>query len=182
MNSFKKNLISLISAGILVFISMSSVLSSSPGEGATVSKMALITIEGSMQINAAPAAVWSALTDADKVQQWCPYWKDAAAAQPLSKVGQTIKYTDNWGNVGKSVVIYAKASEELRLAHVPDDGSYVCQAKFVLQPKGSATVVAVTEQYSDALDVPTDRDTAAQAKKEIEGYMAALKTIAEKQP
>jgi hypothetical protein len=109
-----------------------------------VSKMALITVDGSVEIDAAPAKVWSALTDADKV-----------------------------------VVIYVDAGKELRLAHVPDSGSYLCQARFTVSGQGTHTLVHVTEQYSDALDVPTDRDTAI-SKQMIAKYLGELKVLAEK--
>jgi len=110
-----------------------------------VSKMALITVDGSVEIDAAPAKVWSALTDADKV-----------------------------------VVIYVDAGKELRLAHVPDSGSYLCQARFTVSGQGTHTLVHVTEQYSDALDVPTDRDTAMISKQMIAKYLGELKVLAEK--
>lgn len=182
MRTSKDFLMILLSAGIIFsFLLFADLLLSGQDDGVAVSKMALITCEGSTQIDATPSVVWTALTDADMAQQWCPYWKDAEATHALTKVGQTISYTDNWGNTGKSVVIYAKPNQELRVAHVPDDGSYVCQTKFVLQPNGENTAVTVTEQYSDNLDVPTDRDTAAQVKKEIESYIASLKAVAEKQ-
>ena len=146
-----------------------------------VSKLALMTFQGGIEIKAAPSSVWAALTEPDKVQQWCPYWKTGKITQPLSMVGQTVTYTDNWGSVGKSVVIFANKNTELRLANVPDDGSYVCQTRYILQAKGPNTLVTVTEQYSDKLDVPTDRDTAVQVKQEIEKYLPILKMVAEKQ-
>lgn len=163
-----------------LLIVLGSVVLVAHSQNLAVSKLALMTFEGKMEIKAPPAQVWAALTDADKVQSWCPYWKTAKLTQPLSSVGQSVTYTDSWGNGGKSVVIYVDKGKELRVAHVPNDGSYVCQAKFQLEPKGATTVVAVTEQYSDKLEVPVDKDTAAQTKAEIAKYMAALKTLAEK--
>jgi uncharacterized protein YndB with AHSA1/START domain len=145
-----------------------------------VSKMALITVDGSVEIDAAPAKVWSALTDADKVQSWCPMWKQVPAGmKSLGTLGQAIAFEDEYGNAGKSVVIYVDAGKELRLAHVPDSGSYLCQARFTVSGQGTHTLVHVTEQYSDALDVPTDRDTAI-SKQMIAKYLGELKVLAEK--
>ena len=149
--------------------------------GVSVSKMALVTIDGSVEIGAPPAEVWSALTDGDKVQSWCPMWKKApVATRSLASLGASIAFQDEYGNAGKSVVIYVEPAKELRVAHVPDNGSYLCQAKFVLEGKGSGTVVKVTEQYSDALEVPTDRDTATTTKNAIAKYLGDLKALAEK--
>ncbi len=150
------------------------------GQTVAVSKMALMTFTGTMEVKAPPAQVWAALTDGAKIQSWYPGWKGATGVKSLAVMGASIAYKDEWGNPGKSVVLYAMKDKELRLAHVPDDGSYVCQVKFKLEPKGAGTMVTATDQYSDNLDVPLDRDTAATAKASMMKYLAALKATAEK--
>jgi len=145
-----------------------------------VSKMALMTFEGDMMVQAPPAVVWSTLTDADKVQSWCPLWKNAKMAKALTAVGQSLDYMDEYGNAGKSVVIYLDPGKELRLAHVPDNGSYVCQAVIQLTADGAGTQVHFSEQYSDAIEAPLDKDTAVQSKLEMETYLKAFKDLAEK--
>jgi uncharacterized protein YndB with AHSA1/START domain len=150
------------------------------GQTVTVSKMALMTFTGTMEVKAAPAHVWAALTDGPKAQSWYPGWAGATGVKSLAMLGASIGFKDEWGNPGKSIVLYALKDKELRLAHMPDDGSYVCQVKFKLEPKGAGTMVTATEQYSDNLDVPLDRDTAATAKASMMKYLTALKTAAEK--
>lgn len=145
--------------------------------GAT--KMALVTLNGEMEIDASQSEVWAALTDAETAQSWCPYWQNANTTEPMNTVGASIAFKDAWGNGGRSVVLYAEEAKELRFAHVPNDGSYLCQVKFSLKENGSGTAVSVTEQYSDNLDVPLDRDTAEQTSHEIKKYMTALRVIAE---
>lgn len=150
-------------------------------QNVTVSKMALLTFTGSAEVKAAPAQVWTALTEIDKMKAWYPGWKNVAAtARPLAAVGQMLDYVDEWNNAGKTVVLFLAKNQELRIAHVPNDGSYVCQLKFKLEPKGVSTLVTVVDQYSDALDVPTDKDTALLAKNGMMKYLAALKAVAEK--
>jgi uncharacterized protein YndB with AHSA1/START domain len=147
----------------------------------TVSKMALVTIDGSIDIAAPPAKVWAALTDADKVQSWCSMWTlPPAGGKSLATIGNTVTFKDEYGNTGKSVVLYVDPMKELRIAHVPDNGSYVCQAKFILEGKGSATTVTVKEQYSDDMNVPVDHDTALKSKNGIAKSLADLKAMAEK--
>lgn len=150
------------------------------GQTVAVSKMALMTFTGTMEVKAPPAQVWAALTDGAKIQSWYPGWKGATGVKSLTTVGASIAYKDEWGNPGKSVVLYAAKDKELRLANVPDDGSYVCQVKFKLEAKRTGTMVTVTDQYSDNLDVPLDKDTAAIAKASMMKYLAALKVAAEK--
>ncbi|HET6349684.1 MAG TPA: SRPBCC domain-containing protein [Candidatus Krumholzibacteria bacterium] len=150
-------------------------------DNVSVSKMALVTMDGSVDIAASPAKVWSTLTDADKIQSWCPMWKEPPkGGASLASLGNAVSFTDDYGNPGKSVVVYVDAMKELRIAHVPDNGSYVCQVKFNLEGKGNTTTVKVTEQYSDDMNVPLDKDTALQTKTEIAKYLANLKTEAEK--
>ena len=150
-------------------------------DNVSVSKMALVTVDGTIEIGAPPATVWSALTDADKVQSWCPIWtQPPMGAKSLATMGAMVAFKDEYGNTGRSVVIYVDPAKELRIAHVPDNGSYVCQVKFLLEGKGGATVVKVTEQYSDAMDVPTDRDTALTTKNGIAKSLTDLKAMAEK--
>lgn len=150
-------------------------------QNVAVSKMALMTFTGSIEVKAAPAQVWAALTEIDKMKAWYPGWKNAAATtKPLTAAGQMLDYVDEWNNAGKTVVIYLAKNQELRLAHTPNDGSYVCQLKFKLEPKGAATLVTAVDQYSDALEVPTDKDTALIAKNGMLKYLAGLKAVAEK--
>ncbi|HEU4363929.1 MAG TPA: SRPBCC domain-containing protein [Candidatus Krumholzibacteria bacterium] len=165
---------------VFAFVLVSFAAGLARAQDVSVSKLALMNFDGNVVIDAPATAVWSALTDADKAMSWCPLWKSAKNPQALTKVGNSIAFVDQWNNAGKSVVILADAGRELRLAHVPDDGSYVCQVKIVLAPSGSGTKVSVTEQYSDALDAPTDKDTALTMQKEIGSYLTALKSLAEK--
>lgn len=149
------------------------------GQNVAVSKLALMTFEGKMDVNVAPSQVWTALTTGSQIPQWNPLWKTGLPAS-LTTVGQAVPFVDSWGNRGTSVVLFVDRGKELRVAHMPQDGSFVCQVKFRLEPKGGGTMVTVTEQYSDVLDVPLDRDTAATVKQEVTQYMAALKRVAEK--
>lgn len=150
-------------------------------QSVAVSKMALMTFTGSIEIKAAPAQVWAALTEIDKMKAWYPGWKNAVATtKPLAAVGQMLDYVDEWNNAGKTVVLFFAKNQELRLAHTPNDGSYVCQLKFKLEVKGASTVVTAVDQYSDGLDVPVDKDTALIAKNGMMKYLAALKAVVEK--
>jgi len=165
---------------LLISILLFGIVTVAFGQSVTVSKMALMTFTGTMEVKATPAQVWAALTDGGKIQSWYPGWKGATGVKSLAMIGASISYKDEWGNPGKSVVIYAAKDKELRLAHVPDDGSYLCQVKFKLEAKRTGTTVTAADQYSDNLDVPLDKDTAATAKASMMKYLAELKAAAEK--
>lgn len=149
-----------------------------PDEG--ISKMALVRIEAAARIEAPASRVWSVLTGPETAPSWCPLWSDPPLTPgPLDEVGRSIRFRDEFGNEGLSVVVFAAAPKELRIAHVPDNGSYLCQTTIALTAQGRTTSLAVTEQYSDQLDVPVDRDTAAATRDGIRGYLAELKRLAE---
>jgi len=165
---------------VLVCLSLFAVPSIA-ADNVAVSKMALVTLDGSVDIAAPVAKVWATLTDADKVQSWCPMWSSPpAGGKSLTAVGNSVAFKDDWGNSGTSVVVFVNPMKELRIAHVPENGSYMCQVKFMLENSGAGTSVKVVEQYSDDMNVPTDKDTALQMKNEIAKYMSDLKAMAEK--
>ena len=133
-----------------------------------------------MEIAAPPSVVWARLTQGKNLVTWCPVWKNPSNAKvSLAKVGDVLDYTDQWGNGGRSVVTYFSPSKELRIAHEPNDGSYLCQAKITLSPKGNATIVRYVEQYTDESS-PADLDaTAKKMESEMSATLASLKKSAE---
>jgi uncharacterized protein YndB with AHSA1/START domain len=133
------------------------------------------------EVAASPAAVWAQLTQGKNLVTWCPIWKGAANAKAsLAKVGDVLDFTDEYGHGGRSVVTYLVRDKELRVAHEPNDGSYLCQAKITLTPKGKSTLVEYVEQYTDESS-PADLDaTAKKMEGEMATSMAALKKSAER--
>jgi uncharacterized protein YndB with AHSA1/START domain len=162
-----------------VLVLVAGAMSGVQGQTVTVAKMALVSFTSTMEVKASPAQVWAAITEPAKAKGWYPHWKGAPQTQALAAVGQSINFVDEWSNAGKSVVLFVDKNKELRVAHMPNDGSYVCQVKFKLEPKGSGTVVTVIDQYSDDLNVPLDKDTAAKVKEGTTKYMAALRAAVE---
>jgi uncharacterized protein YndB with AHSA1/START domain len=154
-------------------------MSGANGQNVTVAKMALMSFTSTIEVKASPAQVWAAITEPAKAKAWYPSWKNAKETQALATVGQSIGFVDEWANAGKSVVLFVDKNKELRVAHMPNDGSYVCQVKFKLEPKGPGTVVTIVDQYSDDINVPLDKDTAAKVKEGMTKYMASFKATVE---
>jgi len=143
----------------------------------------MVRIHAQTSVAAAPPAVWSALTQGKTLVTWCPVWKNPANAKvSIAKVGDVLDYTDEWGHGGRSVVTYLARDRELRIAHEPNDGSYVCQAKVVLTPKGNTTVVDYWEQYSDESAANARSATMSKMDVEITRTLASMKSAAEKHP
>ena len=126
-------------------------------------------------VAAPPTAVWAALTTGKSLVTWCPVWKNAANAKVnLTKVGDTLEFLDEWGNGGRSVVTFVNADRELRVAHEPTDGSYLCQARLLLTPMGSGTQVTYVEQYTDESSEADRKATAAKTETAMKATLAGL--------
>jgi len=162
-----------------LFVLLVVTIPSARGQGVAVKKMALMSFTGSVEVKATPLQIWPALTEPAKAKLWYPGWKNTVETQNLSAVGQSLGFVDEWANAGKSIVLFVNKNKELRMAHMPNDGSYVCQVKFKLEPKGTGTLVTIIDQYSDEADVPLDRDTAAQVKAGMAKYLTDLKMVVE---
>lgn len=131
---------------------------------------------------AAPAgAVWTQLTSGKNLVTWCPVWKSPKnAAVNIVKVGDVLDFTDQWGGGGRSVVTYLVKGKELRVAHEPNKGDYICQAKLMLTPTASGTRVDYWEQYTDE-SAPKDMEaTAAKMETDMSAMLAAMKQGCEK--
>lgn len=112
---------------------------------------------------------------------WCPVWKSPANATiHLTKVGDALDFTDQWGNGGRSIVTYLARNKELRVAHEPNDGSYMCQAKITLTASGAGTAVHYMEQYTDESAAKDFEATAQKMQATMAAMLAALKQGAEK--
>ncbi len=138
-------------------------------------------IHAQIEIGAPPAAVWTYVTTGKNMVTWCPVWKSPANATiHLTKVGDALDFTDQWGNGGRSIVTYVARDKELRVAHEPNDGSYMCQAKITLTASGAGTAVNYTEQYTDESAAKDFEATAQKMQATMAQMLAALKKGAEK--
>jgi uncharacterized protein YndB with AHSA1/START domain len=148
---------------------------------AQVKQIPVVRLEASTTIAAPPAAVWTWLTTGKNLVTWCPEWKAPGNAKVnLSKVGDVLEFTDQWGNGGRSIVTFLKPNEEVRVAHEPTDGSYLCQARVLLTPSGSGTTVRYIESYTDESAAKDLEATAAKVQAEMATTLASLKQGAEK--
>ena len=148
---------------------------------AEMKQVPTVRLHAEALVNAPPAAIWAQMTHGKNLITWCPMWKNAKnAAVHLMKVGDVLDYSDAWGNGGRSVVTYIAGSKEIRVAHEPSSGSYMCQSKLVLEPKGVATLVHYWEQYTDESKPEDLQATATKMQAEMDKTLADLKAQVER--
>jgi hypothetical protein len=143
---------------------------------ADVKQIPVVRLDTAVEVSATPTKVWAFMTAGKNLVAWCPYWKSSKNAETnISKVGAVLDFTDDWGNGGRSVITYLDANKELRIAHEPNDGSYMCQARLLLHPSDTGTQLHYIEQYTDE-SAPKDLEqTAAKMLKEMEKTLAFIK-------
>jgi len=161
---------------VLWILSSAAVLATAPAAFAEHSQVPVVRVHAQSQIAAPPAAVWAWMTQGRNFVTWCPQWKAPANAKTsITKVGDVLEYTDEWGNGGRSIVTYMVTGKELRVAHEPNKGDYMCQAKFILETVGTGTRVHLWDQYTDESSATDRQATATKMDTELANTLAMLK-------
>ena len=161
---------------VLWILSSVIVLAATPAAFADHTQVPVVRVHAQAQIAAPPAAVWAWMTQGKNLVTWCPQWKAPSNAKTsIAKVGDVLEYTDEWGNGGRSIVTYMVKGKEMRVAHEPNKGDYMCQAKFILEPVGAGTHVQLWDQYTDESPATDLQATAQKMETELAGTLAALK-------
>jgi len=133
-----------------------------------------LTLEA--EIAAPPETVWKHLTTGKNLVTWCPVWKsETNASVVLTKVGDSLDFTDAWGNGGRSVVTFLAAGKELRVTHEPNDGSYLCASRVTIAAAGKGTRLTWVEQYTDESAEADRNATAAKMTEDMQASIEALK-------
>lgn len=140
----------------------------------------VVRLSDGVEVAAPPATVWKAITTGKSLVNWCPDWKsDANAKVNLTKVGDTLDYTDGWGNGGHSVVTYIDPDHEIRVADEPSNGSYMCQTRIILEPAAGGTAVTYVQQYTDESSKEDREATITKMEDGMAKTLDALKKVAE---
>jgi uncharacterized protein YndB with AHSA1/START domain len=148
---------------------------------AEVREGTIVRLDATAEIGAPPADVWRVMTTGKNLVTWCPMWKSSTNEHVvITKVGDVLDFTDEWGNGGRSVVTYCDPGKELRIAHEPSDGSYVCQARLVLASAPAGTVVTYVEQYTDDGDAEARASVARTTHASMEETLEALRGAVER--
>lgn len=140
----------------------------------------MMRVNAETEVAAPPASVWQVLTSGKNLATWCPVWKSPRnSTVSVTKVGDVLDFTDQWGHGGRSIVTFFAKDRELRVAHEPNDGSYVCQARLTITPSAKGSKVSWLEQYTDESAAKDAQATAVKMQAEVDAGLAAVKKLAE---
>jgi hypothetical protein len=130
---------------------------------------------GEITVNASPQAVWAVLTDLQKFSGVMGL-EYKGAARKMEKVGDNaaVKYG---GDPGTWILVYAKPGNELRYAWEPDNGTYLCQERWLLAPAGKGTKVSYEDRYTES--GPQTAEAIAEQIKSYNQALARLKSVCE---
>jgi hypothetical protein len=145
-------------------------------------RITLVRLESHVEIAAGSPQVWAHLTrGADLATCW-PVWSAPEnAGRVLAAPGDRLAFTDEWGNGGLSIVTFVAEGKELRIADEPDDGSYICQTRFLLEAAGAnRTILTWVESYSDESPAEDQAATAAKVRAGMEKTLAEFASLAGK--
>jgi outer membrane protein OmpA-like peptidoglycan-associated protein len=127
-------------------------------------------------VAAAPDAVWGWITNGKNLVTWCPVWKSGENAKVhITKIGDVLDFSDEWGNGGRSIVTFVNKDKELRVAHEPDNGSYMCQSKFLVAATPTGAHVTWVEQYTEEQPPAIADKNASDMELQMSATLQALK-------
>ncbi|MFQ5676613.1 MAG: SRPBCC family protein [bacterium] len=139
-------------------------------------KLGAQSFSGEVTINATPARVWEVLTDVGQLTEIMDY-EYVGGAKKFVKVGDDaqVKF---WGDTCGFLLVRANPNKELRFNLDPDNGSYICNCRWVLTESGSGTKVWFEERYTES--GPQSQEDLNSQLKETNKKFARLKLKAEK--
>lgn len=119
------------------------------------------SFSGEVTINAAPDRVWEVLTDVGQLTEILGY-EYISGAKEFGNVGDEAQ-VKVWGDASSFMLIRANRTKELRFNLDPENGSYICNCRWVLSKSGNGTKVWFEERYTES-GPQTKEDLEAQAK------------------
>jgi len=133
------------------------------------------SFSGEITIDATLDQVWSVLTDAGQLTEIMGY-DYLGGAKQFGTVGNEAR-VKVWGDVCGFMLIRSDQTKELRFNLDPENGSYICNCRWVLSSSGKGTKVWFGERYTES-GPQTKEDLEAQVKDGNERF-ARLKRKAE---
>lgn len=131
--------------------------------------------KGSVEINASAEKVWAVLTD---LQTFTPAigFEFLSGKEKVDAVGDTARIKV-WSDNTTYLLTYADVNNELRFALEPDNASYICQKRWLLESNGKKTKLTLIDIYTESgkqSQESLDKQVADWEKK-----LAKLKELAE---
>jgi hypothetical protein len=144
----------------------------------TSKRSALVRIEGHVDLQRTPAQVWSALVSPKGLAALTGV-QLPDSAQGIAKVGDSTT-ASVWSDKGTLVCTQAVEAKELRISFEPENASYVCADRILLEPaRGGGTRLAITDRYSDDHMDTVDK-TSKEVAAEMSRHLSAFQAVAER--
>lgn len=134
------------------------------------------SFSGEVTINASPDEVWQVLTDANQLTEICGY-EYVGGAKTFSKVGDEAQ-VKVWDDAGSFMLTRVTDKTELRFNFDPENGSYLCNCRWVLSKAKDGTKVWFEERYTES--GPQTKEALESQVKELNEGLMKLKQEAEK--
>ncbi|RMF58838.1 MAG: SRPBCC domain-containing protein [Calditrichaeota bacterium] len=135
------------------------------------------SFSGEITLQASPEEVWNVLTNVSQLTDIMGY-EYVGGAKSFARVGSKAQ-VKVWGDNSGFMVVRADKNRELRFNLDPDNGSYICNCRWVLSKSGNGTKVQFVERYTES-GPQTREDLAAQVRETNEQFKR-LKVKVEKQ-
>jgi hypothetical protein len=124
---------------------------------------------GSIEIAKDPKAIWAVLTDGIKQAQALGF-EQRGGSKKLEKIGDSSQvFIKAFNDAGTFTVTYVKPMTELRLMFEPENGTYVCSDRWLLEPAGKGTKLTHRQLYTES-----GPQTAAEIQSQIKTLNEAL--------
>ncbi len=164
-------MLKFISVGLILFLS-TFILSHSAVQNTSIGGQ---VFRGSIEINTSAEKVWAVLTD---LKTFTPAigFEFLSGKEKVGTVGDTARIKV-WSDKTTYLLTYVDVNNELRFALEPDNASYICQKRWILESNGKKTKLTLIDIYTESgkqSQESLDKQVADWEKK-----LAKLKALAE---
>lgn len=130
---------------------------------------------GNIEIDAPAEKVWAILTDLKTLTEAIGF-EFISGKDKVSAVGDTARIKV-WSDNTTYLLTYMDANNELRFALEPDNASYLCQSRWLLESSGTKTLLTVIDTYTESAEQSKESLDSQAAK--WEKNLAKIKALAE---
>ena len=131
--------------------------------------------KGQIEINASADKVWAVLTDLKTFTEAIGF-EFISGKEKVGTVGDTARIKV-WADETTYILTYLDTNKELRFALEPDNASYICQKKWLLEPSGNKTILKLIDIYTESSK--QSQESLNQQSAEWVKKLAKLKALAE---
>jgi len=131
--------------------------------------------KGQVEINAPADKVWAVLTDL-KTFSGAVGFEFISGKEKVGTVGDAARIRV-WSDSTTYLLTYVDVNNELRFALEPDNASYLCQSRWLLESSGTKTLLTVIDTYTESAE--QSKESLDSQAAEWEKNLAKIKVLAE---